>query len=487
MPVAVQGLGSGVQAIGASDDHNCAVVNGGAQCWGDNYNGDLGNNSTTPSQVPVPAEGLGSGVQALTGGDSHTCALVNGAIWCWGNNLDGEVGNGSDAGGIEVPVAVLGFGAGVQAIAAGGNHTCALVQSGVQCWGDNADGELGDNATLPANPSFVPVAVIGPDSEPQGITAGHDHTCAIVSGAIECWGNGANGELGNNSTINSAVPVVVVGLPSPGGGAQSLASGLDHTCAIVNGAAFCWGLNANGQLGNKSNTDSPVPVSVVGLDGGVEALTAGYGFTCALVSGGVLCWGDDALGELGDGSDAGGSSVPVGVAGLASGVQAIAAGGSHACALASGAVLCWGDNVADAGPLAGNNPAGSSVPEPVPNLTSDVQALAAGEAHTCALVNGGVECWGNNGDGQLGNNSPPPRPGLWAHERRAGDCRRRFPLLRSGRRLGPLLGSRFERAVGQQLEQPNQFRSGPGGTLGALDSYGLGATLSTAFRSSSVK
>lgn len=179
MPVSVQGLASGVQAVAVGTFFTCALVNGGVQCWGDNSNGQLGNGTTTNSSVPVEVEGLtsgvqaswrpvqvqglSSGVQAIATGYVHTCALVNGGVRCWGSNYYGELGNGSttypDANvGIAVPVEVVGLASGVQAIAAGEYHTCAVVNGGVQCWGRNVSGQLGNNST---GESHVPVAVVG--------------------------------------------------------------------------------------------------------------------------------------------------------------------------------------------------------------------------------------------------------------------------------------------------------------------------------------
>ena len=148
----------GVTAIvaGQSAGHNftCAVVNGGVQCWGDNVNGQLGNNSTEDSLVPVQVEGLMEGVTALTAGSGHTCAVVNGGVQCWGRNFLGQLENEEDC---LVPVQV-GPTEGVTAIAAGWGHTCAVVNGGAQCWGSDSEGQLGSNATTAF--STVPVEVL---------------------------------------------------------------------------------------------------------------------------------------------------------------------------------------------------------------------------------------------------------------------------------------------------------------------------------------
>src|SRR6185436_8397401 len=147
------------------------------------------NTSTTDSPVPVQVSGLSSGVQAIAAGaGGHTCALVNGDVQCWGNDLDGELGDNSNTGSL-VPVQVSGLTSGAQAIAAGEHHTCALVNGGVRCWGSNFAGQLGNNSTTDKT---VPVQVAGLTTGLQAIASGSYHTCALVNGGVQCWGsNGA--------------------------------------------------------------------------------------------------------------------------------------------------------------------------------------------------------------------------------------------------------------------------------------------------------
>jgi Regulator of chromosome condensation (RCC1) repeat len=142
-------------------------------------------------------------------------------------------------------------------VLAGGNaHTCALVGGGVQCWGANSTGQLATNTTLQ---SAVPLVIAGLTSGVRAIAAGPMHNCALVHGGVQCWGYNRYGLLGNNSTEQSPVPVPVVGL---GSGVQAVTPGHRHTCALVNGGAWCWGGNASGDLGNNSTEDSRVPVPV---------------------------------------------------------------------------------------------------------------------------------------------------------------------------------------------------------------------------------
>ena len=329
----------GVTAISAGDGHTCAIHNGAAKCWGRNLSGQLGNNSTTVSAMPVQVQGLGSGVTAISAGWFHTCAVHNGAAKCWGRNWNGQLGNNSTTNS-STPVQVQGLTSGVTAISVRRNYTCAIHNGAAKCWGYNSLGQLGNNSTTD---SATPVQVQGLDSGVTAISTSMSHTCAIHNGAAKCWGSNGYGQLGNNSPTNSSIPVQVQGLDS---GVTAISSAGDfHACAIHNGAAKCWGHNQYGQLGNNSTTNSAMPVQVQGLGSGVTAISSGSYHTCATHNGAAKCWGYNWYGRLGNNSTTD-SSTPVQVEGLISGVTAISAGYAHTCAIHNGAAKCWGRNSA---------------------------------------------------------------------------------------------------------------------------------------------
>lgn len=321
----------------------CAVTTtGGAMCWGGGLQGQLGDGTGSDIPSPTGVLGLSSGVSQIAVGYTHACALTtSGGVKCWGTGSQGRLGDGFDTR-RNSPVDVVGLSSGVASISAGSLHTCAVTTAGaVKCWGSNAGGQLGDGSTTN---SHVPVDVSGLSAGVQAVSASVQHTCALTNnGGVKCWGNGGRGRLGNNSTATSLVPVDVSGLTS---GVSSITTGDAHGCAVTTtGGLKCWGQNYSGQLGDGTSTDRLTPVDVVGLTSGVAAVAGAQQHTCAvLTSGDAKCWGSGAFGRLGDGMSQT-SFTPVDMINLDGGVRALDLGPSGGCLLTNADVAkCWGSN-----------------------------------------------------------------------------------------------------------------------------------------------
>ena len=390
--------------------------NGTVWAWGYNEDGELGNGTYTGSNIPVQVS-LPSGVTItnIAAGDYHSLAMAsNGMVWAWGNNNSGELGNGTNTSS-NIPVQVsLPSGVVVKVIAAGYQHSLALVASEaaspagtVWAWGSNGHDELGNGTNTPSN---IPVQV----SLPSGVTitniaGGGDFSLALASdGTVWDWGDNSYGELGNGTNDESDMPVQVpLNSYYP---ISDIAAGENFSLALAtDGAVWAWGNNNSGELGNGTNNESDTPVQVgLSNDFPISNIAAGENFGLALgFNGTVWAWGDNSLGQLGNGTN-NDSNYPVQVSlpSLPSGVTItnIAAGGEQSLALASnGTVWAWGNN--NSGELGNGTNTPSNIPVQV-SLPSGVTItnITAGEDFSLALAsNGTVWAWGYNGDGELGN------------------------------------------------------------------------------------
>ena len=380
--------------------------------WGNNSNGQVGDNSTTNRLVPVNVTTSGALSNkiplAAAGGGNHTLVLCSdGTLVTFGFNSNGQLGNNSTTDSwVPVPVNTVGVLAGktVVAISAGGKHSLALCSDGtVAAWGNNPEGRLGNNGT---SQSSVPVAVYTAGAlsgkTVVAISAGNKHSLALCSdGTLVAWGSNTNGRLGNNSTTDISVPVAINSFGVLAGKTVvAVAGGNSHSLALCSdGTVAAWGANANGQLGNNSTSDSWVPVAVntAGIlsNKNVAAIAAGGTHNLAFCSDGtVVAWGANGNGQLGINSTA---DSPVPVAPDTSGVIGgrslcgIAAGGGHSIALSlDGTIPTWGWN--SSGQLGVNSTSNCLTP-----VAINTGGLASGEvlmgaasgssaAHTLGLV-----------------------------------------------------------------------------------------------------
>jgi alpha-tubulin suppressor-like RCC1 family protein len=353
---------SAVVEVSARNDHTCGVTGiGAAYCWGSNNLGRLGNGTTTSSLTPV-AVGGGLTFTAVSAGAEHTCGVTTGGdAYCWGRNSYGQLGIGSTSDDpTTLPVLVSG-GYHFARVSAGAEHTCGITFTGaVYCWGLNDAGQLGDGSLLDAS---SPVAVSGGHIF-ASLSAGDFDNCAVtISGDALCWGNNLFGQLGNGTSglgTDATTPQLVSG----GHTFAAVSAGNLHTCGITtSGAAYCWGRNALGQLGDNTTTDATTPVPV---SGGLTFAIVSAGrsaHTCGVTTGGdAYCWGHNDAGQLGNGSTTD-TPIPVLVSGGLS-FAAMSAGAIHTCAVTtSNIAYCWGFNFS--GQLGDGTTTNSATPVPV--------------------------------------------------------------------------------------------------------------------------
>jgi alpha-tubulin suppressor-like RCC1 family protein len=389
----------------------------------------------------------------ITAGSAHTCYMLdNGSVKCWGSNTYGQLGLGNTTDSPNPSVVDLGSGIKAKAIAAGGNHTCAILDnSSIKCWGYNASGQLGlgnTNSLGDAGSEMgdnLDTVDLGSGITATAIAAGGNHTCAIIdNSSIKCWGKNSSGQLGLGSTDNlgdggseMGDDLDTVDLGS-GRTAKGIAAGGNHTCAILDNSAIkCWGLNQNGQLGlgnanNQGDAGSEMGDNLDALDLGTDriatAISAGGSHTCAILNNSsIYCWGRSNEGQMGRGGKAGdtqqvgdatnemGDRLEVIELGTGRTATAIAAGDHHNCAiLDNSSIKCWGANASgqlglgnteNRGDLdiSANSEMGDSLPTLDLGTGRTARGIVAGDNQTCAILdNASIKCWGENTSGQLG-------------------------------------------------------------------------------------
>ncbi len=378
-----------VSSIATGTAHTCVRTvdtSGSLKCWGRNDYGQLGANSTNHlgDQINEMGSGLttldsthfGHAISKSYAGKYHTCILdTNTDLHCWGRNDQGQLGLGhnNDIGDGEA----LNAGntlvvTGVLDAALGDNHTCVLLAANtVKCWGDNAYGQLGVGSTTDSN--SVPGSAIDINGlDALAITAGANHTCVIRDQATDdvvCWGLNNSGQLGIGSTTSigdeageMGASLTTVDLATHSLTPTKLAAGDEHTCITsADNKLFCWGANANGQLGygstdNKGDAAAELAgLTANSLSTAPSSLVLGGDQTCLIFSDNTAqCFGDNAFGQLGIGDTSARGDAPGELSslstinfgsGAASTVLSLDTRGDHVCAIVNtGEIKCYGKN-----------------------------------------------------------------------------------------------------------------------------------------------
>ena len=362
---------------------------------------------------------------------NSTCALVGaGQVRCWGGSVVGQLGYGNELtiGDDELPSSVgyVKIGGRVQQLSVGGVAACVVLTNGhVRCWGGAGQGTLGYGNDQDVGDDETPAAAGDVDVGglvQQVSTSGN--TCALLlDGHVRCWGIGGPSGLGllnyhNGDVIGDDETPASVGTVEVGEKVVQIATAASHSCALLStGNVRCWGSSYNGFIGYGNLVDvgeyiTPAQVGDVNVGGPVKQLALGETHTCALLTNGkVRCWGENDYGQLGYGHthNIGDDETPASAGDVDVGgeVQQIAVGGAHTCALlTSGAVRCWG--IGTSGQLGyGNLRSIGDDETPASAGSVDVGApvrqISLGSGHTCVVTtSGGVRCWGTGDSGALG-------------------------------------------------------------------------------------
>lgn len=380
----VVGTGQSFTSYEAGDEVACRVSP---------FDGHLTGDAKTSISANVPS------VLVLAAGDSFNCLAKDGALYCWGSNLFGQLGGALNSGNTTPnPRPQLVFERGVSAVAAGLFHVCAIHDGEVKCWGSNRFGEIGSTANVGGGiPNPVPVTVL--TAPVDALAVNGQHSCAIQQGALKCWGSNRSGQLGVPSNAGDLTPN-----PTPqviiSAGVTAAALGSSHTCAIQQGALKCWGNNYYGALGHPDDFEvfQPNVNHKVVFTSGVTNVDAGAFHTCAVHEGALKCWGQNDYLQLGvfKRTTFEPSLVPV------QGSDQIACGAYHSCSLLKGELRCWGSNFSgQLGLRYTGLGAKSATPDVI--LAMGVRAVSTGSSHTCAYQDNVVKCWGLNKEGQLGS------------------------------------------------------------------------------------
>lgn len=448
-----------IVSIDSGARHTCALSsNGSIFCWGDNTSGQLGRGTKTTLQttdanatITLP---LGAGIipRGIAAGAAHTCVIADdtsvvpakSTVRCWGANNGGQLGWSTNVSEWLVPTAIQNENWGVNIpdeLSLGNLHSCVrFVSGGVQCWGWNSTGQLGNGLS---QQNSVPQTVTAINTTGNAFTlsnvieldAGSGFNCVRTkTDNIRCWGkdfevaNVVLGMLGDNDDNSTeSFKSRAVSVLSQSQGMVSVVAGNSHACALIGSEVGtgnrvkCWGSASSGQIGNGTVglfAQALRPVNVTGLDSEVIQISSGTNHTCAIKEAGAIdeiwCWGDNANTKLGNGNTTD-QSIPIKIAnppGNGNPVQ-LALGDNHTCVRTSlGEVYCLGRG--------NEGQVGLGVPLPTSPVTAftkvqvinSVTQIAAGANHTCAVLSDQtVWCWGlSNAMQQVQSNSNVPVP-----------------------------------------------------------------------------
>jgi alpha-tubulin suppressor-like RCC1 family protein len=266
--------------------------------WGINSSGGLGTNNTTARSSPVQTISGGTNWKQVSVNTFWSAAIkTDGSLWLWGQNYQGQLGNNTTTA-RSSPVQTISAGNNWKQVSAGDDFCAAIKTDGtLWTWGQGSSGQLGDNT---AAFKSSPVQTISATTNWKQVSCGEFHTSAVkTDGTLWTWGRNHRGQLGNNDTTNRSSPVQTI---STGTNWKLVSCGYYHTAAIkTDGTLWAWGLNDFGQLGNNDITNRSSPVQTISAGTNWKQVSAGNINTiCTKTDGTLWLWGANDRGQLGD-------------------------------------------------------------------------------------------------------------------------------------------------------------------------------------------
>ena len=430
-PKAVTGLPDGdkvIDKVKSSTELSgpiCGFGSGDSYCWGLNQPGTASPLHVRPTMLntneSITDGGTGGGAAGLFGiggTPGNSCYVANATVYCIGNNEYGQLGNGTTGGSsgssfVKANTIGLTDGKAATDISSGTDYSCAIIDGQPYCWGNGSSGKLGNGDSLNRT---HPYGVNGlPDSTSSTqVTTGNAHSCSITGGHAYCWGSNASGQVGSGANNPQLSARLVTGSGFESMAVTDISAGRDHTCAVANSKAYCWGLNTYGQLGNNTTTATGTPTAVRANSGDalygkqVTKIVAGDRFTCAIADGQPYCWGERASGKIGNGgSTSGNTLLPAAVSNMTGASTDLEAGPDYACAIESGIPKCWGENqyyqLGINSTVDQTTPATNTTLQGSSSNPKNTTSMALGTSSACAITNGTTYCWGSRANGRIGN------------------------------------------------------------------------------------
>lgn len=411
---------SGVESVKIGDEHACARVNDDLYCWGENFDGQVGDSTNGDRETPVRV--IQGGVQSFAVGGDHTCAVVSGALKCWGRGSSYQLGDGQTAD-VYAPKTIIA--SGVTRVFAGNGTTCANVDGVLKCWGENSDYQVGTGTDVDVQ---TPTTVLNRTVTQMSFT--EYNTCALAGSTAYCWGE----------YYASTTPAIFLN------GVSQLSSGAEFTCAIQSDDVRCWGWYRYYLFDENDPYDDIAWQQVATVASNVDSVAAGgYGGICYVRGSQVYCGGEDYDGTLFRGSNgnyvldfvkvsdvpftklkalspatcgltalgqmhcAGGgagsryfgflqANVYLTFTPVVSGVSDFGLYASLGCYVRSGALECAG--IHTVWTLGDGVTTNSTTPITV--VASGVTDVAIGPSNQCYIEGGALNCWGEGGNGLLG-------------------------------------------------------------------------------------